>query len=242
VEWRNARQFTRVTSYSLRNSVEIPTSPTGPYVVPLDTPSTSRFTTGGTSTLPAIHSPLASTTPITRQSVSPKRTSSVSRPPLSADRRSSTVASPPPTSSSSSTKRRPPPLLARAPTRTRLSRLLSSTAPPPSPVVRGSRSDAAVDTTSFAAFKALPIDPARTCGHDGSTFVESAAPDEFLGTCREAVDRMVDCIVRACIDASGGDFAPVVRQEDIVRSAIVVFPSPSLLIIDSDSAWQRRRG
>lgn len=218
VEWRNARQFTRVTSYSLRNSVEIPTSPTGPYVVPLDTPSTSRFTTGGTSTLPAVQSPLSSTTPITRPSVSPKRTSSASRPPLSVERRTSAAASPPP-SSSSSTKRRPPPLLARAPTRTRLSRLLSSTAPPPSPVVHGGRSDAAAGMTSFAAFKALPIDPARSCGHDGSTFVESAAPDEFVGTCREAVDRMVDCIVRACIDASGGDFAPVVRQEDIVSLA-----------------------
>ena len=52
-------------------------------------------------------------------------------------------------------------------------------------------------------------------------FVEpavAAAPDEFAGTCREAVDYMVDCIVRACIDASDGDSVPVVRQEDIVRS------------------------
>ncbi|KAF8275070.1 SacI homology domain-containing protein [Lactarius quietus] len=223
VEWRNAHQFTRVTSYSLRNSVEIPASPTGPLVV-LDSPSASKFTTGGgdSSTSPAIHSPLSSTTTITtrRPSLSHKRTasaSSASRPSLGADRRATVAASSPP---SSSMKRRPPPLLARASTHTRLSRLLSSTAPPPSPVVHsGGRSDAAASPTSFAAFKALPIDPARTHRADGSTFVEPAAPDEFAGTCREAVDHMVDCIVRACIDASGGDSAPVVRQEDIVSLA-----------------------
>jgi len=74
---------------------------------------------------------------------------------------------------------------------------------------------------SFAAFKALPIDPARTRRGDSgsSTFVEPAAPDEFAGTCREAVNYMVDCIVRACIDASDGDSVPVVRQEDIVSLA-----------------------
>ena len=87
----------------------------------------------------------------------------------------------------------------------------------------------------------LPIDPARTRGNDGSTFVESAASDEFLGTCREAVDRMVDSIVRACIDASGGGSTPVVRQEDIVRCALTLFRYLSLLILDPELAWQRRR-
>ncbi|KAH9043290.1 SacI homology domain-containing protein [Lactarius pseudohatsudake] len=160
VEWRNARQFTRVTSYSVRNSA-------------------AHRRSGGTGLAAAA------------------------------------------SSSSSSVKRRPPPLLSRTPTRSRLSRLLSSTAPPPpSPVVDGS----AAGTTSFAAFKALPIDPARTRrGDDGSTFVEPAdAPEEFAGasTCREAVDHMVDCIVRACAGATGGgDSVSIVRQEDIVSLA-----------------------
>ncbi|KAI9466155.1 SacI homology domain-containing protein [Lactarius psammicola] len=208
VEWRNARQFTRVTSYSVRNSVEIPASPTGPYVVSPNTPSTSKFT-GSSSTSPTVQSPLSSTRP----SLSPKRTSSASS---SASRpRTATVVtsvSPPP-----SVKRRPPPLLSRTPTRSRLSRLLSSTAPPPATPGAG--------TTSFAAFKALPIDPARTHrGDDGSTFVfvePAAAPDEFAGasTCREAVDHMVDSIVRACADASDSDSVPVVRQKDIVSLA-----------------------
>ena len=51
---------------------------------------------------------------------------------------------------------------------------------------------------------------------------------------------MVDTIVRACKDASGGGFEPVVRQEDIVRSALVLFRC-LLLILYSELAWQRRR-
>ncbi|KAI9446507.1 SacI homology domain-containing protein [Lactarius indigo] len=218
VEWRNARQFTRVTSYSVRNSVEIPTSPTGPYIVAPDTPTTSRFTGRSSSTSPTVQSPLSSTRP----NVSPKRTSAITSPPR---QRTAVVVDPvsppppPPPPSSSTVKRRPPPL-SRTPTRSRLSRLLSSTAPPPpSPVVDGS----AAGTTSFAAFKALPIDPARMRrGDDGSTFVEPAdTPEEFAGasTCREAVDHMVDCIVRACADATGDDSVSLVRQEDIVGLA-----------------------
>ncbi|KAH9180498.1 SacI homology domain-containing protein [Lactarius sanguifluus] len=202
VEWRNARQFTRVTSYSVRNSVEIPASPTGPHIVAPDTPTTSKFTRRGiSSTSPTVPSPLSPT----RSSISPKRTST----PTPAPRQRTAVVvvpiSPPPPSSSLSVKRRPPPLLSRTPTRSRLSRLLSSTAPPPpSPRFRST--------------------PARTRrGDDGSTFVEPAdAPEEFAGasTCREAVDHMVDCIVRACADATGGDPVSIVRQEDIVRSVI----------------------
>lgn len=98
---------------------------------------------------------------------------------------------------------------------------------------------------SFGAFKALPIDPART-RRDGGALVESA-PDELVraSTCREAVDLMVDAIVRACVDAdaqagahshshagSGSgkdDVGPFVRQEDIVRS--VVLPSSVSFIL-----------
>lgn len=223
VEWRNARQFTRVTSYSVRNSVEIPASPTGPYVVSLDTPSI----TGSSSTSPTVQSPLSSTTS-TRLSVSPKRptsaSSSASRPPLRADPRAAAVVTSVSPPRPSSMKRRPPPLSTHTytPTRSRLSRLLSSTAPPSSSPVGGGGGEAG-PTTSFAAFKALPIDPARTHRDGGSTFViePAAPPDEFAGssTCREAVDHMVDSIVRACADASDGDSVPVVRQEDIVSLA-----------------------
>ena len=209
VEWRNAHQITRVTSYSVRNSVEIPASPTGPYVFPLDTPSTS----GSSNTV--------QTSPLSPSSESPKRTASASAP-------ASASASTPPLS----IKPRPPPLLSRAPTRSRLSRLLSSTAPASAPAALTSVAGdtvAAAAAMSFAAFKALPIDPARTrrdgSGGSGSggTIVEPAAPpDEFAGTCREAVDYMVDCIVRACRDAGDGDCVPVVRQEDIVRSVSAI--------------------
>ncbi|KAH9001323.1 SacI homology domain-containing protein [Lactarius akahatsu] len=224
VEWRNARQFTRVTSYSVRNSVEIPASPTGPHIVAPATPTTSKFTgrSSSRSNSPTVSSPLSPTRP----SLSPKRTSTTTTTTPAPRQRTAVVVvpvspPPPPPPSSSSVKRRLPPLLSRTPTGSRLSRLLSSTAPPPpSPIVDGS----AAGTTSFAAFKALPIDPARTRrGDDGSTFVEPAdAPEEFAGasTCREAVDHMVDCIVRACADATGGgDSVSIVRQEDIVSLA-----------------------
>jgi hypothetical protein len=92
---------------------------------------------------------------------------------------------------------------------------------------------------SFAAFKALPIDPART-RRGGSTFVVESAPDELAAasTCGEAVDLMVDAIVRACAEAELGahvhtgtgkdDVVPSVYQGDIVRSVVVPFPPPPL--------------
>lgn len=78
---------------------------------------------------------------------------------------------------------------------------------------------------SFAAFKSLPIDPARGRRENGS-FYEPA--DELTGAtnCREAVDLMVDAIYRACLDARGarGDF---VKDGDVVRyvcSCCLSFP------------------
>lgn len=86
-----------------------------------------------------------------------------------------------------------------------LSRILSGTAPTP-------------DTggTSFAAFKALPIDPARTSR--GSRFASEPA-DELAGaaTCREAVELMVDTIRAACTDAgAAGAGYEFVKAEDVV--------------------------
>ncbi|KAF8212087.1 SacI homology domain-containing protein [Mycena galopus ATCC 62051] len=60
----------------------------------------------------------------------------------------------------------------------------------------------ATETTSFAAFKVLPIDPARTrrtSSFGGTqTYVDSAEELSGAGSCREVVDLMVDSIRRAC--------------------------------------------
>ncbi|KAI0062325.1 hypothetical protein BV25DRAFT_670160 [Artomyces pyxidatus] len=151
VEWLNSNQLTRVTSYSVRNSLDIPStplssSPTKPSAMPTSTTTTTA--------LPAPAAP------------------------------------------------------ARGPSAARLSRLLNNAVPP------------WVSDTSFAAFKALPIDPAR---RRGSTLAEPAA-DELAGaaTCREAVDLMVDAIVRACEDvggAQGRGGAPFVTEQDVVSLA-----------------------
>lgn len=67
---------------------------------------------------------------------------------------------------------------------------------------------------TFAAFKALPIDPARSRRENGS-FFEPA--DELTGAnnCREAVDMMVDAIYHACLDIGNGD-DDFVKEEDVV--------------------------
>ncbi|KAI0256643.1 SacI homology domain-containing protein [Lactifluus subvellereus] len=217
VEWRNMRQLTRTTSYSMRNSIDLPSSPNWPSTSPN---KTSRFT-NRSSFSPTQHSALSP-----HSSESPGRTYSMSAPPTS-------PPSPSPSQTpTSSPKRRPPPL----------SRLLSNSAPPSPPssetttTTAGGGGNAASTGTSFAAFKALLIDPAGT-RRDGGALVESA-PDELVGasTCREAVDLMVDAIVRACVDAADAqagahaharassstgkdDVGPFVRQEDIVSLA-----------------------
>lgn len=73
--------------------------------------------------------------------------------------------------------------------------------------------------TSFAAFKVLPIDPARSQRQTGS-FVEPA--DEFTGakSCKEAVDLMVDAIASACEDAGSGGREGFILKDDVVRSVI----------------------
>lgn len=229
VEWRNTSQRTRVTSYSLRNSVDLPSSlspsVTGPSISPNHA---SKFTARGNPHV----SPTSSTTVATPNIMSPSPPSSTS------------------TSAISATKYRQSSLL-RTPTVTataRLSRLLSSAAlPTPAPTAETGSADGASDaansnTTNFAAFKALPIDRARR-DVSGSTFIEPCAPDDLASvkTCQEAVDLMVDAIVSACRDAhahahthahacdsaisglgkSKGDVdvVPLVRDEDIVSLA-----------------------
>ncbi|KAH7908877.1 SacI homology domain-containing protein [Hygrophoropsis aurantiaca] len=76
--------------------------------------------------------------------------------------------------------------------------------------------DAAQNKTTFAAFKVLPIDPARI--RSGSTSSGYAEPaDDLVGatTCKEVVDLMVDSIRRMCEDV-GNTRGEFVLSEDIV--------------------------
>jgi phosphatidylinositol 4-phosphatase len=70
--------------------------------------------------------------------------------------------------------------------------------------------------TTFAAFKVLPIDRARTRRTTGS-FIEPA--DEFAGakSCKEAVDMMVDMIVSACEESGSARREGFVVEGDVVR-------------------------
>ncbi|KAF4615242.1 hypothetical protein D9613_002633 [Agrocybe pediades] len=96
---------------------------------------------------------------------------------------------------------------------------------------------------NFAAFKVLPIDPARHARRGSSYNTSTArsratASDGGYGegadgdlqgaaSCREAVDVIVDCIRRGCLDVSGGRRTsldgqtehPVVKEEDVVSLA-----------------------
>ncbi|OBZ69155.1 Proteasome subunit beta type-5 [Grifola frondosa] len=118
VSWRNSHQDTRVTSYSMRNSLDLSTPPPSPLI-----PTSPRLSRTGT-----------------RKGIAP------------------------------------------------LSRILSNAAAP-----------VAGHETAFAAFKALPIDPARVRRETGS-FIERA--DELAGakTCRDAVNLIADTIRQACRD------------------------------------------
>ncbi|KDQ60929.1 hypothetical protein JAAARDRAFT_124474 [Jaapia argillacea MUCL 33604] len=139
ISWLNSHQDTRVTSYSVRNSVDLTSPPPSPGL-----PSTSR-------------------------------------------RPSGVIPSPSWKGS-------------------RLSRMLSNVAV-----------EAASGDTTFVAFKALYIDPARTRRGSGS-FAEPA--DDLAGAtnCKEVVDLMVDSIQRAC-QAVGGGRGVFVTQDDVVSLA-----------------------
>ncbi|KAI9510219.1 SacI homology domain-containing protein [Russula earlei] len=297
VEWRNLRQRTRVTSYSLHNSAEPPSSPGVPNLTPNNT---NKFTgrSSGSSIRPRPLSPLSQASQRRISTSSATATTS-----SNADKPTAIVPQPAQQSSRASRvpakdKRRPPPL-SRTPsvTAARLSRLLSSVAvynPAPETTASigsaggtsgggdrktslgpgpGRRSPSQSPSpspggpgTCFAAFKALPIDPARTRSESSSAGINSGSSNNFIisgggpsapatptaaafvvepqqrapddlaeaETCREAVDRMVDAIARACVDAhadadsgkgwgkgkgGGDDVGPSVRDGDIVSLA-----------------------
>lgn len=186
--WRSLKQITRVTSYSVRNSLEIPSPPPSP-----------RVSVNFRKPASPVPSPLKATS-FPGNSASPALHGS----PPKGFRETSKQLSPSP---SPPHHRRPRP---HSMTHKRggsgLSQLLSSALLPPT------------GETTFAAFKALPIDPARTrrastmCYRDDSDMkVDEAA------NCKTAVDMIVETIQRACYDTGGanGDF---VTECDIVRS------------------------
>ncbi|KAF8077695.1 SacI homology domain-containing protein [Lyophyllum atratum] len=152
ISWHNSNQVTRVTSYSVRNSLEVP-------------------------------------------STTPKRPS---LPVLAATRQSAINAGT---------------MLTRSLTRTKV------------PVLSNILTNAALATgaeTTFAAFKVLPIDPARIRrgSSTGGNIEYTEAADELSGAsdCKEAADLIVESIRRACDDIGGthGDF---ITNEDVVSLA-----------------------
>lgn len=76
-------------------------------------------------------------------------------------------------------------------------------------------SENAAGTTNvcFAAFKALPVDPARVRSGSSTGYAEPA--DDLAGatTCKQVVDMMVNNIKRACEDAGN---SPVITDRDVV--------------------------
>lgn len=83
-----------------------------------------------------------------------------------------------------------------------LSRALSAAAPADS------------GETSYAAFKALPVDPARMRRTTGS--FETANELSLATTCKEVVDSIVGTIRDAVVDANGDRPATFVAEEDVV--------------------------
>lgn len=135
VSWRNLHnQDTRLTSYSIRNSLDLTTPPASPSVA-----TTPRF---------SLTAPRNNTLP--------------------------------------------------------LSRILSDAAAP-----------VAGQETIFAAFKALPVDPARSRRESGS-FIQ---PDDELASaknCKEAVNMIVEAIRQAGKDI-GNDHRDFITESDVVR-------------------------
>lgn len=71
---------------------------------------------------------------------------------------------------------------------------------------------------TFAAFKALPIDPGRSQRTSTSDTVLGPANDvNEASNCKEAVDLIVDTIRKACEDNGGGGHEGFVVEKDVVR-------------------------
>ncbi|KAI0672944.1 SacI homology domain-containing protein [Trametes maxima] len=137
ISWNNSQdQDTRVTSYSIRNSIDLSTPPASP--------------NSATTFMQSMTAPRKSTLP--------------------------------------------------------LSRILSNAAAP----VAGQQ-------TVFAAFKALPVDPARARRETGS-FIQATDELATAKNCKEAVDMIVDAIRQACKDI-GNEHSEFVAEADVVSLA-----------------------
>ncbi|KAG2157447.1 SacI homology domain-containing protein [Suillus clintonianus] len=113
------------------------------------------------------------------------------------------VKSPPTVSASSSTQLKPM-LPRREPTKTaNLSGIMSKV----------SENAAGATNICFAAFKVLPVDPARVRSGSSTGYAEPA--DDLAGatTCKQVADLMIDSIKRACEDVGN---SPVIMDRDVV--------------------------
>ncbi|KAJ7709765.1 SacI homology domain-containing protein [Mycena rosella] len=180
ITWANANQMTRITSYSVRNSLD---------------------TMARTTTPPP--------NKVTIRSLSAAATSSIGRIPATLGRKGPAGSMP-------------------------SARLLSAS-------VNGT--DLANTGASFAAFKVLPIDPARTRRASsmggGGAYVDSAEELSGAGSCREAVDLMVDSIRRACEEMGndgrvGDSVAGLVTEEDVV-GCVTMSSRPLMTPTDMES-------
>lgn len=218
IHWLNKNQTTRVTSYSVRNSVDVIESPNSsrpsspllslskstsgdPLVAPKPVPTPAMNPLLAFANAFKVNPTPVQTPAVDATATSPSALDPPSTPKAATTTTTTTTTTKPsiPGLSRPSTSRRP----------TALSRILSSAAPPPDS-----------GETSFAAFKMLPIDPARSWR--GSRFAEPA--DELTGAanCREAVDVVTEAIRKACEDvgAVGEGF---VKEEDVVRFVLSLF-------------------
>lgn len=198
ITWLNNNQTTRVTSYSLRNSLDsnasVPSTPTISRIPVLESPDTPKprvFQLGGG---PSVVAPVSVPAPTTKSAVSTKID-----PIQSAAQRSfasimsfiptSTSGQTTPTRSNTPTTPTPPPpaglsrrktqglsltLGSRPSTPSRrltLSTILSNTAVSSSSLPSGiGGTSSSSSSTSFAAFKMLSIDPARAVRRSSSSY------------------------------------------------------------------------
>lgn len=70
--------------------------------------------------------------------------------------------------------------------------------------------------TTYAAFKALPVDPARVRRGSSTGYAEPADDLTGASSCKEAVNIMVDAIRCACEDI-GNIHGNLVSNVDVVR-------------------------
>ncbi|KAJ3784104.1 SacI homology domain-containing protein [Lentinula aff. detonsa] len=215
ITWLNNNQTTRVTSYSLRNSVESAASsslPSTPIILKTPTLSTP---------IPTKIEPVAQRSFANIMSFMPTGVSGRNSPVRPSTPNSATQSA---TTSTPSTRNAKGLSLTLGPRpsirRSALSNILSNAA------IASPGLGVMENRTSFAAFKMLPIDPARVRRGSsyGSTTEYMQAADELTGAanCREAVDLVVDSIRRACEDVgtassvSGSDVDQFVVDEDVM--------------------------